>query len=345
MKFKKPEKLKQGDKVAIISPSWGGPSKYSRVYENGLRILKERFGLEVVEFPTARMPEDELYKNPKIRAKDINDAFADKSIKAIITSIGGDDSIRILKYINKRTIKKNPKIFMGFSDAASVNMYLNQLGIVTFNGPMIMAGFSQIENFPEGEQHIKEILFNVNETYEYRPFPEWTMKYPDWGMPRNVGKVRKEKRKDNWHWIQGNSTVRGKLFGGCIEIFEMMNGTPFWPDLKFWENKILFFETSEEKPSPDYVKYALRTYGIQGILDKIKAIVIGRPRDYTEKESKQLDKNIKEVVSIEFNRPEMPILTNVDFGHTDPQFIMPLGIEAEIDCNNKTFKLLESPVK
>ncbi len=339
----KPNRLNAGDTIAVISPSWGGPSVFPHIFDNGIKFLKEKFGLKIKEFPTARMDAKELDENPKIRAEDINSAFADKEIKAIITSIGGDDSIRILKYLDKKVIKANPKIFMGYSDTTSLNTFLNQLGAVTFNGPAIMCGFSQMNNFPEYEKHVKEILFNPSQEYIYEPYSNWAMKYPDWSNKENTGKVDVKMKNEGWHWVQGSSIVRGQLYGGCIDVLEMIRGTEYWPELNFWKDKVLFIETSEDKPSPNFVKYALRNYGVQGILDNIKAIIVGRAKDYSAEETKQLEDNLIKVVSKEFNHPEMPIITNMDFGHTDPQFILPLGIKAEIDCKKKVFRLLESP--
>lgn len=243
---------------------------------------------------------------------------------------------------DKDIIKNNPKIFMGYSDTTTINSFINQLGIVTFNGPAVMAGFSQMQNFPEYKKNIKDILFDSKSSYEYKPYKEWSMKYLDWSKKENVGLIQKIEKNAGWNWIQGEGIAAGELFGGCIEILQMLNGTDYWPKINFWKDKILFIETSEDKPSPDYVKYALRNYGIQGIFDKIKAILVGRARDYSEEENKKLEKNIIEVVAKEFNHPEMPIITNMDFGHTDPQFILPLGVKAEISCINKTFKLIES---
>ncbi len=339
------KKLKRGDTVAIISPSWGGPSVFPHIYENGLRVLKERLGLKVKEYPTVRMDGEKLSNNPKLRAKDINDAFADKDVKAIFASIGGDDGIRVLKYLNKVIIKKNPKIFMGYSDTTIFNIYLNQLGLISFNGPAIMAGFSQMENFSDCIEHVNNILLKDNKEYEYKPYKEWAMKYPDWSKKENIGKVTEKKENKGWHWIQGTSTVTGELFGGCIELITMLRGTKYWPKPSFFKNKILFLETSEDKPSPEFVKFEMRNWGIQGIFDQIKGIMIGRARDYTEEETKKLEKYVLNIVSKEFNHPEIPIVTNMDFGHTDPQIILPLGVKVEINCGDKTIKLKESAVK
>jgi len=338
-------KLKKGDTVAVLSPSWAGPSVFPHIYENGLKMLTKKFGLKVKEFPTARMTEEQLQANPELRAIDINNAFADKKIKAIITSIGGEDAIRIIKYLDKEIIRNNPKLIMGYSDTTALLTYINQLGLVTFNGPSIMAGFSQIENFPEAEEHIKKIIFENIKNYAYAPYKEWTMKYLDWSDKKNTGKIEEKRKNEGWHWIQGDAVIKGKLFGGCLDVLEMVKGTEFWPKVDFFENKILFIETSEEKPSPDFVKYALRNYGVQGILNKISGIIVGRAKGYSEDETKKLEENIIKVVSKEFNLPKMPIITNMDFGHTDPQFILPLGVEAEIDPKKKTFRLLEQPLK
>lgn len=337
----KPKKLQKGDTIAVLSPSKGLPSMFPYIFDNGIKALKEKFGLKIKEFPTARMDSNKLYENPKIRAEDINNAFLDKSVKAIFTSIGGDDSIRILKYIDKEIVKNNPKIFIGYSDTTTLTTFFNQLGLVTFNGSSIMAGFSQMANFPESEKHVQEILFNNPKDYEYKPYSNWANSYKDWSKKENIGQVKEIEKNIGWNWIQGKSIVTGELFGGCIEVLEFMKGTKFWPNENFWNGKILFIETSEDKPSPEQVKWMLRNYGIQGIFDKIKAILVGRARDYTGEEKKQLENNIIDVVSKEFNHPEMPIITNMDFGHTDPQWILPLGIKAEIDCHNKKFKLIE----
>lgn len=343
MKKIKPNKLKKGDTIAIISPSWGGPSVFSHVYESGIEVLKS-FGLEIKEYPSARKDANFLYNNPKFRANDINDAFSDPEVKAIIASIGGDDSVRILPFLNLDLIKNNPKIIMGYSDTTTINSYLNLAGLITLNGPCVMAGFSQWNSLPvDFQNHIKEILFENPENYQYKPFDIYSNGYQDWNDISNVGKINDPIKNSGWNWIQGEGIIQGELFGGCIEVFEMMKNTKFWPADDFWNGKILFLETSEDKPTPNMVKCFLRNYGMQGVFDKISALIIGRPRDYSQEERAQLDEIILKVVKTEFKNEKMPIATNMDFGHTDPQWILPLGIKAEIDCENKTFKLLEKP--
>jgi muramoyltetrapeptide carboxypeptidase LdcA involved in peptidoglycan recycling len=339
----KPAKLNKGDVIGIVSPSWGGPSVFPHIYENGLKNLKA-LGFEIKEFPTARGNAKYQYQNPKIRAEDVNTAFADKEVKGIITTIGGDDSVRILPFLNKEIIFGNPKFFMGYSDTTILTTFLRSLGIVSFNGPSIMAGFSQMKS--EGEnfkKHLEDLLFGDYNEYEYKPYDYYFNNYPDWKDKTNTGKVSEPVKTTGWQWLQGNAVTEGELFGGNIEVLEFIKGTDYWFDKDFWNGKILFFETSEDKPTVNQVKFMLRNYGTQGIYDKVKAVLLGRARDYSEEEKKELDETLVNIIGFEFGRPDLLIVSNMDFGHTDPQIILPLGIKAELNAANHSFKLLENP--
>jgi len=328
--------------VAIVSPSWGGPSVFPHIYENGLKVLQE-WGLKIKEFPTARMDAAFTRANPQIRAKDINDAFADPEVKAILASIGGDDSVRILPFLDKKIIAENPKILMGYSDTSTLHVFSNLQGLITFYGLSIMAGFSQMESLPESfKSHVREILFEPKESYEYQPYGTYCDGYPDWANKENLGKVNPMKSDDGWHWLQGSGSIQGELFGGCIEVLEMMKATDSWPSQDFWKGKIFFLETSEEKPSIQYIDHVLRNYGILGVFDQISGFIFSRARDYSDEEKKELEEKIVSIVAKEFGRPNLPIVANFDVGHTGPQLVLPLGVRAEIDCKNKKISLAES---
>jgi len=343
--YKKPEKLKKGDTVAIVSPSWGGPSVFPHIYENGLQILRE-WGLKIKEFPTARMDAAFLRANPKVRARDINEVFADPEVKAIFASIGGNDSIRILPFVDQEVISSNPKILMGYSDISTIHILANLKGLTTFYGPAIMAGFSQMESLPESfKLHVPEILFEPKESYEYKPYQKYCDGYPDWANKENTGKTNPLKLNDGWHWLQGKGRVQGELFGGCIEVLEMMKATDFWPLRDFWKGKIFFLETSENKPLIHFIDHVLRNYGMLGVYDKISGFIFSRARDYSDNEKKELEEKIISIVAKEFYKPNLPIIANFDVGHTDPQLVLPLGVKTEIDCEARRIRLVESWLK
>ena len=343
MIFTKPYRLKRGDKVAVVSPSWGGSSIYPHIYENGLKYLIEKLKLVVVEYPTVSMSADEIYHHPELRAKDINDAFENKDIKAIVASIGGDDSVRILEYLKKDLIVNNPKILLGYSDTTALTIVLNLWGLVTFNGPSIMAGFSQANNFPENWHiGIEILLMGDSSNYIYPKFDTFSNGYPDWGSINNIGLIKEKIKSPPYSWLQGKKITEGVLFGGCIEVLEFLKGTKYWPTKEFWTDKILFFESSENVPTPTHIEWMLRNYGVQGIFDQIKGVVFGRARDYTEEMNQKLRASVLKIIKGEFGRNDILIVTDLDFGHTDPQWILPLGIRVQFDPANRKVTLLES---
>jgi muramoyltetrapeptide carboxypeptidase LdcA involved in peptidoglycan recycling len=283
----------------------------------------------------------ELHNNPGLRAKDINDAFSDSSIKGIITTIGGDDCVRILPFLDTEIIKNNHKLFMGYSDTTVLHTFFNQLGLVTYYGPSVLAGIAQTKYLPkEFKMHIETFLFGDIQDYSYSAYPSYCDGYPDWADPKTGGRINPLKKNEGWNWINGELKVNGRLFGGCIEALEFIKSTKYWPKDSFWENRILFFETSEEKPTPDQVKYMLRNYGTQGIFNKVSALLFGRPAFYNQQEKEKLNEIILDVVKNEFNEKNITIVTNMDFGHTDPQFILPIGMNTEVNFEQETIKIL-----
>ena len=332
--------------MAAVSPSWGGPHLFPHIYNHGVDVLTQEFGLRVKPSITATANPDWLYHNPKARADDVNAAFADPNIKAIFATIGGSDSVRILPYLDHDVIRNNPKILIGFSDTTTLLTYINQLGLVTFQGPSIMAGFSQLRAMPTAfADHVRTMLFEAPESVEYAPYSVWSEGYPEWDEVENMGKTHlQQPNSEGWHWLQGDSTVQGRLFGGCVEVLEMMKGTAYWPQPAFWADKILFLETSEEATPSDKVMSMLRNYGMQGVFDQIKALLFARPMRYTDEAKAELEEVIITSVATEFGRPDLPIVANMDFGHTDPQLIMPLGVMAEVDCVKKRVRLVERVV-
>lgn len=341
----KPKRIGPGSKIAVISPSSGLPSLFPEHYELGLSNLQQVLGLEVIEMPTARMSPEELYHHPQARAEDINQCFSDNRIDGIITSIGGYESIRILPYLDVDKILSHPKLVMGFSDATTFLTYFNQLGMVTFYGPSVMAGFAQLQTLPpEFLQHVNSILFSKQYPYTYKPYRKWTNGYQDWGNLETLGQCQEfYDHASGWRFLQGSKKVVGELWGGCIEVLEFMKATKFWPDPAFWEGKILCFETSEEKPSPRQVGYMLRNYGMQGIFSKINGIIFGRAKDYSDQESLELHQLIVDIVTGEFGAEHVVIVADFDFGHTDPKLILPLGCKVEINPETNEVILLEDP--
>lgn len=340
--MKKPKNLQKGDKIAIVSLSWGGLGDDNLIHK--YYIAKERlendFGLEVTTMPNALKGSEFVYNHPELRAKDLMDAFEDKSIKGIFCAIGGDDSVRILPYINYDIIKNNPKIFMGYSDTTVSHFMMYKAGLISYYGPSIMCEFGEyVKMFDYTKDAVSNILFKDTTNYEIKSSDIWSNDYVSWDEENQ--NIAKKVLKEEHHYevLSGSGIVRGKLLGGCIDVFPMILETEIWPKTDEWKDKILLVETSEEKMPPNYLLYYLRNLGAQGILNVIKGIVVGKPQD--EKYYEEY-KEIYLKVLKEFNCENLPILYNINIGHAYPTGLLPLGVEYEINCDNKTIRLVES---
>lgn len=320
-----------------------GEKEFIHKYYLGKQRLEEKFGLEVVTMPNTLKGIEYIYEHPEKRAEDLMEAFKDKTIKAIICAIGGDDTIRLLPYIDYNVIKENPKIFMGFSDTTANHFMMYKAGLVSYYGPCFICDFAEyVDMYDYTEKAVRELLFNQQEKYEIQKCEYWTNEHISW-CEENMNKAKTRiKDPKGYEVIQGKGKVIGKLLGGCLDAFPIYVGTEIWPSLAEWKDKILFLETSEDKPEPSLVTFYLRNLGGQGILNVIKGIIVGKPQN--EKYYEEY-KDIYRKVLKEFNREDMPVLYNVNFGHSSPIGIIPYGINCELDVDNKKITLLESVVR
>lgn len=272
-------------------------------------------------------------------------AFADPSIKGIFATIGGEDSIRLLPFIDLDIIKNNPKVFLGYSDTTISHLVCYKVGLVSFYGPSIMAEFAENGGmFPYMINSLRQTIFSSEIIGEIKPATDgWTVERLDWADPSNQLIKRKLNPSTGWKFLQGTGVRRGQLIGGCMEVFDWTRGTEIFPQA--WQDAILFLETSEESPPPDVVARTLRVFAAMGILRQLSGILFGRPGGEVPLEKfEEYDKAIQQVVLQEEGLSDLPIITNMDFGHTSPMFIIPYGVQAEIDCEIKRFSILENAV-
>ncbi|MDP1881008.1 MAG: LD-carboxypeptidase [Parachlamydiaceae bacterium] len=345
MIFNQPPSLKPGDKVAIISPSCGLPHVFPWVYEQGFNRIKEVFELDPIEFPSARQSSEYLSKNPKARAEDINTAFSDSSIKAVIATIGGNDQIRILPYLNKEVISANPKIFMGYSDCTNLHLFLWNLGIVSYYGGAVMTQFAMCGGMQEYTIYwIKKALFNppIGEVF---PAPEWSDADLDWGDQQNLNKKRPMYSGEGWQWHNNQSgIIQGQLWGGCLEVLDLhLSVKRYLPNFDQLNDSILFVETSEEMPSEGFVYRFFAALAELDVLKRFKAILMAYPKaQYCGNQPPEgreafiiNQQNAVKNALADYDS-NIPVIFNMNFGHTDPQIIIPNGGMATIDFDRKS---------
>lgn len=334
----RPRRLKPGDTLAAVSLSWGGPSVYPHRYHAGKRQLEEAFNVELIEMPHTLSDADWLQQNPQARAEDLMQAFADPAIDGIISTIGGDDSIRLLPYIDFDVIRNNPKVFMGYSDTTISHFICLKAGLGSFYGPAIMAGFGENGGLmPYMRRSVEHALFSADPLGEvFQNTGGWTVEHLDWAKPELQRQKRKLNPSTGWQFLQGEGLQEGHLIGGCIEVMDWLRGTPLWPTREIWEGAVLFLETSEEGPSPISIARILRAFAAAGLLKRINGILFGRPGGQVPVEKfDQYDQAILRIVAEEECLRNVPIVTRMDFGHTDPMMVLPYGLTCEIDCENQ----------
>jgi muramoyltetrapeptide carboxypeptidase LdcA involved in peptidoglycan recycling len=344
----KPKMLRSGDKVAAVSLSSGEAARYPQRYKAGKHQLEKEFGVRVVEMKHALRDQEYLAKHPQARADDLMQAFCDSSIKGIFAISGGDDSIRLLPHTDLSVIRDNPKVFCGISDTTVTHFTCFQAGLTSFYGPAIMAGFAENGGlFPYLADSVRRTMFSSEPIGTVEPHHGgWANEDMDWESAEDQQKRRPLNSPEPWNWAQGKGTASGPLLGGCLEVVEMMRGTDIWPGLDAWRGAILFLETSDEMPPPVALLRALRSYARLGILDVISGIIVGRPAGpIPRKDFDEYDAAVMQAVVEEEGLDELPIVTRMDFGHTDPAFVLPLGVRAEINCDAQTFSILESAVQ
>lgn len=347
MKFQKPLHLKPGDKVAIVSPSSGMPFLFPWVYKQGLSRIREIFELVPVEFPTACQSPEYLSRNPQARAEDINTAFSDNSIKGIIATIGGIDQIRILPYLNKELITSNPKIFMGYSDCTNLHLFLWNLGIVSYYGGAVMTQFAMGGGMQKYTiNSIKKALFHpsigpISAALEYSDADL------DWADENNLSKKRPMYQSEGWYWYNDHDQmIDGRLWGGCLEILDLhLSVRRYLPNFEKLDGTILFIETSEEMPPEGFVYRFIAALSEIGLLQRFKAILVAYPKaqfcDTQPPEGKgafilNQQNAIKNALK-DYNI-NLPVIFNMNFGHTDPQIIIPNGGSVMINCAAKTIE-------
>lgn len=334
-------KLKSGDQVAVISPSNGLPQLFPEVFELGLSRLRSGFELTPKEYPTTRVMGAAL----EDRARDIMAAFVDHANKAVFTSIGGEDQIKLIKLLDPEVIRANPKPFIGYSDNTHIHNFLWNLGIPSYYGGAIMTQFG-MHGFMDvlTTQSVRTALFDGGTT-EIKASKEYNDVGIDWGDSTNLVKRRTYEANDGLFWSGGDQDVGGVLWGGCVEslIYQSTVGL-YLPSKSDLEGTILFIETAEDIPEPWIVEYLLSGFGERGWFDCFRAVLVGRPKAWEFDKQNTLEQKAayrseqRGAVhkTIRQYNATIPIVQNIDFGHTDPQYLIPMGRMAYVRSSSET---------
>lgn len=305
----KPKALKFGDTLGLIAPA------SNTTEENVQKSIKKlvELGFKVREGKSLYKRHGFLAGDDQTRAQDINEMFADPEVDGIICIRGGTGAPRILELLDYDVIKKNPKVFIGYSDITVLHIAFNQIcNLVTFHGPMVSS--NMIDDF---DDYSKEGLFRL-------------IMDPD-----AYGKLENPEGEEI---VTINSGIGiGQLAGGCLALVCSTLGTPYEIDTK---GKILVLEDLGEEPYK--VDRMLNQLRLAGKLQEANGIILGTFEDSAPKGGYQDSQPMEEVFDDHLKRLGVPAIYNLRIGHCKPVMTVPLGVYAKLDADKKEIHLLEN---
>ncbi|MCL5105469.1 MAG: LD-carboxypeptidase [Armatimonadetes bacterium] len=335
LRFKQLTKLKPGDKVAILSPSFAAPGRWPHIYELGLSRLRERFGLEPVAYPATA----KLGASKQERSADLISAFENPDIKAVISSLGGDDQVTYVKDLPDEPFQDNPKPYFGYSDNTHFMNHLWLNGIPSFYGGALFTQFAQTPDIdPMTEHYLRLALFEEGEV-ELTTSERFNDVGISWDAPDNFTQEKSFEANLGWQWDMAADS-QGITWGGCLEsIDEILRHGVRLPKPEQFEGAVLITETSEEMPDHEYVRRVYRALGERGVLACIRAVLVGRPKAWEFHKQRSVEEKLEYrkcqqetiLATVRQYNPDVTVVQNLDFGHTNPQICLPYGSQAKID--------------
>ncbi|MBI3952394.1 MAG: LD-carboxypeptidase [Candidatus Doudnabacteria bacterium] len=305
-----PKKLLPGDEVRVIAPAKSFKSFFpeekrthaiQKLEALDLKVSFGKYVNEVDEFESTTVEH---------RLEDLHDAFSNKNVKAILTVLGGSTSNQLLKFIDYKLIRSNPKILCGLSDiTALANAIYCKTGLVTYSGPHFTL-FGADKAVEYTINYFKKCLFS-EDAFEVMPSETFCDKRWD-----------AEEIKNEGYWTVNQGEVQGTILGGNLLTFKYLQGTDFAPDLT---DSILFLEDNDKENFRAF-ENQLQSLINQPDFIKIRGIIIGR----FQKGSGMTKDLLTKIVRTKRELDNIPVAANIDFGHTTPTITFPIGGEVEL---------------
>jgi muramoyltetrapeptide carboxypeptidase len=332
----RPPLLREGDSVGVVSPSSPVAALRPGRFERGVLGLGT-LGFDVRVAQNARAIRGHTAGTIEQRLSDLHAMFEDEGVRAIICSIGGYNSNQLLDGLDYGLIRNNPKILMGYSDVSALLLGIHRMtDLVTFLGPSVMVQFGEPGGpHPYTERYFRKTLMNLDPPGVLLPSGLTIHEYLEWDEDDS-----RPRREEPYY---GPKTLKpgraeGPIVAGNLSTVLVLAGTPYFPDL---EGAILCLEASEEEPA-EWVDRYLFQLRLMGAFEKIAALAVGRAHPdsgFTAEDS------LEQLLLTATEGYDIPIALGFDFGHTDPMFILPVGVRAAADFTGEpALELLESGV-
>jgi muramoyltetrapeptide carboxypeptidase LdcA involved in peptidoglycan recycling len=309
-----PSRLRPGAQIRVVAPA-----RSLAMISPDTRAVADRrlgsIGLKVTFGQHVESCDDFLSSSVAERVADLHDAFADPQVDGILTVIGGFNSNQLLPRTDYDLIAANPKVFCGFSDiTALANAIYARTGLVTYSGPHF-ASFGMARHFDYTEAGFRACLFDT-EPLQAQPAPGWSD--DEWWLDQDHRQVE---ASTGW-WVINPGRAEGTVVGGNQCTFNLLHGTEFMPDL---DGSVLFLEDDATVKPWDFDRDLVSIIQQPGF-DRVRALVIGR----FQRASGMTRPLLEQIVTTKPELSRLPVVANVDFGHTTPFMTFPIGGTVQI---------------
>lgn len=333
MELVKPKRLKKGDNIRIVAPASSMASLAEASVKTGIENL-EKLGFEVEIHPDVYRTYKGTAGKPHERAESLMEAFTDESVDGVMCCWGGWNSSDIIDHLDYKVFRENPKVFTGFSDITILNTLLYQnAGLINFHG---LAFITFTHDFLMNWEIdvFKHVVMKGTAPYSIQASPTFVDDPFFWQHPETPVK---ETENPGWN-IVNEGENQGRLIAGHLGTLLCLAGTKYWPNLS---DHILMLECDEEDVGPLNISRQLRHLQQLGALDEISGLVLGRiPSMLGLRGDQSIESLLVDVID-----RDIPVVTQFDFGHTNPFATIPVGIRAQLSTEKKALTILESSVR
>jgi muramoyltetrapeptide carboxypeptidase len=333
--LKKPVGLRPNDTLAIWAPSFPGPTVFPRRFQRGVEALRAAgFAIELA--PSCGKHVGYAAAAPEELAAELHSLLADSHIAGIICAVGGWTINALLPFVDWQLVRNSWKVVVGYSDiSAFLLAALAQSRVVAFHGPMVISEWGEMDGpWTYTSEQFLHVTMQPEAPGVFYPPRAWTDELLWW--ERDDHQRRRASGSGEWRFLrEGQAT--GPLIAGCIPTLAQLIGTPYLPDVT---GAILCLEA--EAFTPDRFWAHLQQWRQIGALDKIAGLVIGRQCRPQPMATGYADFDALLLQTL--GDHDIPVLVDVDFGHTEPMLTLPIGVTALLDSRTAAFAITEAAV-
>lgn len=316
--------------IGIFSPSMPISVYYPNRFNRAVNFLKQQ-GIEVVYGNLTNFSDGYRSGDAKQRANEFNELLYNEEVDCILATIGGMNTNSILPYIDYEYIKKNPKLIVGYSDvSALLNAIYAKTGVHTVYGPTLMSAFGEIGPLANACFTYFSKLFIEGQILPHViPKPHaYSDEHVDWETQSDMKKLY----RNQWKTVR-NGIVKGRLIISNLGTLAYTYGSEYFPEIK--QGDILAIEDTMDNPMQVERSYA--HLKLCGIFDKLGGIIVGKHASYDDLGTKKQPEDLL----LEFIENDIPVLAQVDIGHTLPVLSLPIGSIITLDATNQTICIEE----